>query len=109
VGREQGEGPWVGLAEAVNGVRAELESAQETAERSNLKFEVGSVEMEFVVDLREDQSSSAGVDVRVLSLGRARNLGLTDTHRLKITLHPKDGRTHKPVSIADDEPDLPPR
>jgi hypothetical protein len=112
VGGEQDEGLWVGLADAVNGVRAELESAQSKAraDKPGLLFEVGSVEMEFAVDISEDRNSSTGVDVRVLSLQRARRAGLTESHRLKISMVPKDGRTLRPARISDgDQPELPPR
>jgi hypothetical protein len=82
VGGEQDEGLWVGLADAVNGVRAELESARAKAQAdtSGLLFEVGSVEIEFAVDITEDKDSSTGVDVRVLSLRRAWSAGLTESH-----------------------------
>lgn len=108
-GSEPKEEPWVGLAKAVNAVRAELESAREQAEQAKLSFEVGPVEMEFAVDVREDRNSSGGVDVRVLSLGREKSVGRTGTHRLTITLHPRDGETKEPVRISDEEPGLPPR
>lgn len=107
--RERSDEPWVGLAEAVTGVRAELEAAMAAAEHSKLKFEVESVEMEFAVDIREDKQLTGGVDVRVLSLGRAKSAGHTDAHRLKIVLHPREIGTGEPVRISDDEPDLPPR
>lgn len=106
---EQPGGLWVGLSEAVNGVRAELESAQEKATSSRIQFEVESIEMEFAVDVRQDRASSTGVDVRVLSLGQSKKLGLSEAHRLKIVLHPKERGGLEPTRISDDEPDLPPR
>jgi hypothetical protein len=106
---EQPGGLWVGLSEAVNGVRAELESAQEKAASSRLQFEVESIEMEFAVDVRQDRASSTGVDVRVLSLGQSKKLGMSEAHRLKIVLHPRERGGLEPARISDDEPDLPPR
>lgn len=110
MGREHDEGLWVGLADAVNGIRVELETAQAKAEKSGVLFEVGSVEMEFAVDFNEDRNSSAGVDVRVVNLARAKSTGHTEAHRLKISMVPKDGRSLRPVKISDaDKPGLPPR
>jgi NTP-dependent ternary system trypsin peptidase co-occuring protein len=106
---EQPGGMWVGLADAVNGVRAELEIAQEKAASSRLQFEVGSIELELAVDVRQDRASSMGVDVRVLSLSRSKQLGLSEAHRLKIVLHPKERGGQVPAKISDDLPGLPPR
>jgi Trypsin-co-occurring domain 2 len=104
-----GEGLWVGLAAAVSGIRAELETAQESSKGSGLRFEVGPIELEFAVDIREDRTKSGGVDVRVLSLGASKDVGLTEAHRLKLTLLPKDAEAGTTLHISDDESDLPPR
>ena len=45
--------PDLGLAEAIEAVRGELRRAQESRADGDVRFRVGSVEIEFVVDLEK--------------------------------------------------------
>lgn len=90
------DGPWVGLADAVRGVRAELQAAMAEGQGSDLRFEVGPVELEFAVDVRKEGGVNAGVKVYVVSFGAKGSEAATTTHRLKLTLHPKDAQGNAP-------------
>ena len=88
--------PWVGLADTVRGVRAELQAAMTEGQGSDLRFEVGPVELEFAVDVRKEAGTDAGVKVYVVSFGAKGSVAATATHRLKLTLHPKDAQGNTP-------------
>ncbi|MFC9602169.1 trypco2 family protein [Streptomyces niveus] len=99
--------PWVGLADAVRGVRAELQAAMADGAGEDLRFEVGPVELEFAVDVRKERAGDASAKVYVLSFGAKGSAAATSTHRLKFTLQPQDahGNTAKisgnvPVILA---------
>ncbi|MFF2331647.1 MULTISPECIES: trypco2 family protein [unclassified Streptomyces] len=97
---------WVGLAEAVRGVRAELQAAMAAGRDESLRFEVGPVELEFAVDVRKERAGDATAKVFVLSAGGSASKATSDAHRLKITLQPTDvhGRPAKVSSRVDELP-----
>lgn len=90
------DGPWVGLADAVRGVRAELQAAMAEGQDEGLRFEVGPVELEFAVDVRKEGGVDASVKVYVVSFGAKGSMAATSTHRMKLTLHPKDQQGNPP-------------
>lgn len=55
------DGAWVGLAEAVQQLRAELEIAMAEGAEKQLRFELGPIEMEFQVDLRRIGGAEGGL------------------------------------------------
>ncbi|MFF8310386.1 trypco2 family protein [Streptomyces lydicus] len=87
-----GDEPWVGLADAVRGVRAELQEAMAEGQDEALRFEVGPVELEFAVDVRKEGGAEAKAKVYVVSFGARGGLTATATHRLKLTLQPQDAQ-----------------
>lgn len=97
---------WVGLADAVRGVRAELAAAQAEGSGEDLGFEVGPIELEFAVDVRKEAGGEAKARVYVLSLGAKGSMAETATHRMKLVLNPKDrqGNTPRIASRADEIP-----
>lgn len=54
---------WVGLADAVKGIRAELEAATSEGDGKRIQFEVGQIELEFSVDVRKDAKADAGTRI----------------------------------------------
>ncbi|MBA0053754.1 hypothetical protein E0L36_23690 [Streptomyces sp. AJS327] len=96
----------MGLADAVRGVRAELAAAQAEGAEQDLGFEVGPVELEFAVDVRQENTGEARARVYVLSLGAKGVENHGATHRMKVTLNPKDrqGNTPRISSQADSIP-----
>lgn len=71
-------------------MRAELQDAMAEGAGQPLQFEVGPVELEFAVDIRKEKAVDTSAKVYVLSLGGRASKATADTHRLKITLQPKD-------------------
>ncbi|MFD7516786.1 trypco2 family protein [Streptomyces niveus] len=88
---------YVGLADAVRAVRAELQAAMADGAGEDLRFEVGPVEVEFAIDLRKERWSEANAKVLVLSLGTKGSAAMSRTHRLCFTLHLRDALGNTPL------------
>ena len=93
---------WVGLAEAVRALREELTTAMRTAKGEVLRFELGPVEMEFLLEVKKDVGAQGGVRFYVVSLGAKANMSSGSTHRVKLSLTPKDALGQSPL-ISDEE------
>jgi hypothetical protein len=98
---------WAGLADAVKGIRAELDAAMAEGVGDNVQFEVGPVELEFAVDIQKDAKADFGVRVWVLSLGAKGGASQGSTNRIKVVLNPKDEHG-KQLKIASDRDPAPP-
>jgi Trypsin-co-occurring domain 2 len=90
----------VSLTEAVASLRDELLAAASLGRGQQLTFEVGPIEMEFEVELRVE--GTAGMDARVCWVVRVHgdvSGSRSSTHRVKLTLNPKNKDGSK-VSLA---------
>ncbi|MFE9426625.1 trypco2 family protein [Kitasatospora sp. NPDC006697] len=87
------EYPEVELAEAVEAVRRQLAQAAERAAGERLQFEVGTVELEFSVELRRERQGGGGVRAWVLSVGAEASQARTRAHRVTVSLTPVDTAT----------------
>ena len=90
----------VGLAEAVEQVRVELEDAIKRGEGSSVAFETGPVEMEFEVAFAASGGGDVGFRVWVVNVGARADASRTSTNRLKIVLQPVDRATGKKSLIG---------
>jgi hypothetical protein len=91
----------VGLADAVRALRAELNAAVEEGRDEAIRFELGTVQMEFLVEVAKEAGADAGIRFWVVSLGAKGGVTSTSTHRVTLELTPKvDGRAPE---IADVE------
>jgi Trypsin-co-occurring domain 2 len=88
---------WVGLADAVKGIRTELEAATSEGDGKRIQFEVGQIELEFSVDVRKDAKADAGVRIWVVSAGAGGGVTSDSMNRVKVVLNPvtSDGRQLK--------------
>lgn len=98
--------PWVGLADAVRGVRQELAAAMAAGEGEKLRFEVGPVELEFAVDIRKEAGAEAGARVFVASFSSRGSVAAGSTHRMKLTLNPQDEQGN-PAKVNTTLPSIP--
>ncbi|GLW25292.1 hypothetical protein Mame01_53340 [Microbispora amethystogenes] len=105
VDQEQYEDDGVPLAEAITLLRKELQEAMETGAGKDLKFSVDSIELELAVVVDVRKKAEAKFSLWKVSAGGGRDRGRSDTHRLKLTLKPRD--TTLPAGdetlIGDDE------
>lgn len=93
---------WVGLAEAIRALREELTTAMTTGKDEVLRFELGPVEMEFLLEVRKDAGGDAGVRFGVISVGGKANVSSGSTHRVQLSLTPKDALGQSPL-MSDEE------
>jgi hypothetical protein len=92
----------VGLADAIKALRQELATATEEGQGKSVRFELGPVEMEFLLQVTKDAGGSAGVQFWVVSLGGQTGISSGSTHRVKLALTPKDASGGSPL-ISDTE------
>ncbi|MCX4748266.1 hypothetical protein OG455_22585 [Kitasatospora sp. NBC_01287] len=92
------------LAEAVEAVRRQLAAAAERAAGERFQFEVGTVELEFAIELRRDAALKGGVRAWVLQAGAEVGAGRTSSHKVTVSLTPKDLATGGSVLVGN--PDL---
>ena len=101
----------LGLAEAIGVVRAELRAAQDAGSGSDVRFAVGTVEIEFAVDVERTKGGEASVKVLSLfSLGGKGGVTRGETHRVKVTLTPvtRAGEPFEVAAISQQRPDASP-
>lgn len=91
-GAELGGGDWLDLADVVHALRSELAAAMAEGTDSEIRFELGPIELEFLVDVRKDGSADAGIRFGVVSFGAKGGVTSGSTHRLKLVMDPKDSR-----------------
>lgn len=99
----------VGLAEAIDVVRRELRRAQDAAKPDDVRFGVGTVELELTVEIVKTKGAEASVKVlNVLSLGGQGEASRGEVNRVKVVLTPlgADGRPLEVASAGDRRPDM---
>ncbi|GLY79329.1 trypco2 family protein [Actinoallomurus iriomotensis] len=90
------DGDWLDLADVVHALRRELAQATAEGSEAEVRFELGPVELEFLVDVKKDGGAEAGVRFGVVSFGAKGTVTSGSTHRLKLLLTPKDGYGRAP-------------
>jgi hypothetical protein len=79
----------LGLAEAIEAVRAQLREAQNAGRGSDVRFALGDIELEFVVDATKTAGGDASIKVlSVLSLGGKGEIAKGETSRVNVKLTP---------------------
>ncbi|WP_406116809.1 trypco2 family protein [Streptomyces virginiae] len=91
---------WIGLAEAVQQLRAELETAMAEGAESQLRFELGPIELEFQVDLRRTGGVDGSLRWGVVSLGGKKERSSGSGHRVTLVLNPKDSATGANAEVS---------
>jgi hypothetical protein len=94
----------IGIAEAVEHLRAELVAAA-AGNGSGPQFEVGPVELEFSVEMRKEGKGKAGVKAWVVSASAEGSVSKASVHRVKLVLTPKDPVTNGSYHVSTDRPD----
>jgi hypothetical protein len=98
----------LGLAEAVAALRQELASAMTAGAGERIRFELGTVEMEFQLELSKERGGEAGVKFWVVTLGGKGSTTSGSTHRVTLNLTPKgvDGGPLGLISDTEVDPTL---
>ncbi|MGI9004494.1 MAG: trypco2 family protein [Pseudonocardia sp.] len=98
----------LGLAEAIDVVRRELRAAQDAGQGADVRFSVGSVEVELAVEVVKKAGGEASVRVlNLVSVGGEGEVSRGDTNRVTVVLNPidADGRPIEVASARDRRPD----
>ncbi|MFF0555395.1 trypco2 family protein [Streptomyces sp. NPDC004266] len=95
------------LADAIQSVRDQLITAAGRATGQAVAFEVGDIEMEFTIELRQEVKGSGKVKAWVVEAGADATRAKGETHRVAVTLKPRNAATGGPWLVGnDEEPDL---
>ncbi|MEE1815535.1 hypothetical protein PUR59_10990 [Streptomyces sp. SP18ES09] len=94
------DGAWIGLAEAVQQLRVELEVAMAEGAERQLRFELGPIELEFQVDLRHTGGVDGSLRWGVISLGGKKEQSSGTGHRVTLVLNPKDSATGASAEVS---------
>jgi Trypsin-co-occurring domain 2 len=98
------------LSDAIEAVRQQLIIARDrsVAGDQDLKFEVGDIEMEFVVSVTRDKTVKGGVKVWVLDVGASGGQTVGATQRVRVTLRAIDPITGLSPQVSDRSAGNPP-
>jgi Trypsin-co-occurring domain 2 len=91
------------LAEMIQTLRRELETARERAKGEDIGFEMEKVELELVVALSRKTKGEGGVEFWVVKAGGEIEKSGATTHRFKLTLTPVAHGKRLKVSAEDSE------
>jgi hypothetical protein len=96
------------LAQAIDALRTELRKAQDSGQGADVRFSVGSVEVELAIEVVKKAGGEASVKVlSLLSLGGKGEVSKGDTNRVKVVLNPigVGGAPFEVASARDQRPD----
>jgi Trypsin-co-occurring domain 2 len=85
---DEADGGWVGLAEAVEALRAALEEAIRAGQQRRVRFQIEPVELTMQVGVTRAGKGAAGIKWHVLTLGGERSRETATTQTLKLRLAP---------------------
>ncbi|MGW4381453.1 trypco2 family protein [Kitasatospora sp. NPDC004531] len=88
------------LADAIEAIRLELLNASERGRGQAIQFEVGPVTLDFTVELKRDARAKGGIKAWVLSADAEAGAALTRTHKVSVTLTPRNAETGGSVDIS---------
>jgi hypothetical protein len=97
------------LGDAVASVRQELLDAAARETAAGLEFVVGTIELEFSVDLRRDAKVKSGFKAWVVSADVDGGITLGRAHRVKVTLTPRIGGEDMLIAGSMSRPEGPGR
>ena len=89
-----------GLADVIDALRRELAVAKDRGRESGLRFRIGEVEVEFLVEVTADAEAETGIMFWVVSAGARGSLSRGTTHRVTLMLHPYDADTGEDAEVA---------
>jgi hypothetical protein len=97
-----GRADGIELGDAVAVVREELLRAAAEGAGQDVRFEVGEIQMEFTVELSSGTTAGAKVRAWVVDAGAENSRTSTRTHRVAVTMTPKNARTGGPWRVGSE-------
>ncbi|GAA2689387.1 hypothetical protein GCM10010400_62890 [Streptomyces aculeolatus] len=96
--REAQDGELVGLADAIAEVRRELARAEREGERSDWRFRVDKVSLEFAVELHRTGEGRLSLRLGVVEAGAGGSATRVGTHRVQLDLVPHGAASDRAIS-----------
>jgi hypothetical protein len=97
VGNEARDGELAGLADAIAEVRRELAEAEAEGARSDWRFQVDRVTLEFAVELHRTGEGRLSLRLGVVEAGAGGSATRVGTHRMQLELVPHGEAGERPV------------
>lgn len=97
-----------GLAETIEVLREELRKAQDAGRDGDVRFSVGSVEVELAIEVEKKAGGEASIKVlNLLSIGGQGERAKSATNRVKVVLQPigLNGASFEVASVQVRRPD----
>ncbi|MFF0728056.1 trypco2 family protein [Streptomyces sp. NPDC004134] len=88
----------VGLADAIAEVRRELAKAEREGERSDWRFRLDRVSLEFAVELHRTGEGRLSLRLGVVEAGAGGSATRVGTHRVQLDLVPHGAAGDRPIS-----------
>lgn len=96
--REAQDGELAGLADAIAEVRRELARAEREGERSDWRFRVDKVSLEFAVELHRTGEGRLSLRLGVVEAGAGGSATRVGTHRVQLDLVPHGAAGDRAIS-----------
>lgn len=96
-------GDAIELAEAIASLRQELDEARRVGDGQRVQFAVGSVDLEFTVQVGREGGGGAKVRFWVIEAGAEGKVSSSSSQVVKIRLEPVDTVTKTQVLVAETE------
>ncbi|WBB59279.1 hypothetical protein O7599_27410 [Streptomyces sp. WMMC500] len=96
--QQAGNDELVGLADAIAEVRRELVKAEREGERSDWRFRVDRVSLEFAVELHRTGEGRLSLRLGVVEAGAGGSATRVGTHRVQLELVPHGEAGDRPIS-----------
>jgi hypothetical protein len=91
------------LAETIEVLRSELRRAQDLGSGDDVRFSVGSVEVELAIEVEKKVGGKASITVlNLLSIGGSGDRTTSETNRVKVVLNPV-GVNGAPFEVASSQ------
>ncbi len=90
----------IGLEEAIRSVRRELTNAMAAGQDEEIRFRVGTVQLDFQVAVSREAEASGKVRFWVVELGGGGKAGTSTTHTVRLKLDPLT--SGGPVLVGDE-------
>ncbi|QFQ98221.1 hypothetical protein F9278_20710 [Streptomyces phaeolivaceus] len=93
----------IDLVSAVKALRAQITEAAATDPESDIRFQVGPIELEFTVALTRDRSVKGGVKAWVVTADAEGKRSTAHTHRVTLNLTPISAATGESPEINNSD------
>ncbi|MEV0174595.1 trypco2 family protein [Streptomyces sp. NPDC050803] len=94
----------VDLVSAVRALRAQITEAAATDPASDIRFQVGPIQLEFTVALTRDRKVQGGVKAWVVTAGAEAAWSNAETHKVTLNLTPVSATTGQSPEISNTDP-----